>query len=178
MAVKKKNRVVLVTGDGKGKTTAALGMALRAVGHGRRVCVLQFFKRRNDVGEARALALLPGVEQHLCGEGFLFPGATESERDAHAAAAREGLRLAASKLADPAFGMVILDEVCGAVACGLLAVRDVLDAIDGTVSGTVVVLTGRDACPELIERADTVSRVACVKHGFDAGWPAQEGVEL
>jgi cob(I)alamin adenosyltransferase len=177
MTRQKINRIVLLTGDGKGKTTAALGMVLRAVGHGKRVCVVQFIKRRSDTGESRALALLPGVEQHLCGEGFVRPEAGAAFAT-HAEAAREGLRLAAAKLGDPSYGMVVLDEVCGAVACGLLDSAAVLGAIRGAAPGTTVVLTGRDACPELIGLADTVSRIECVKHGYDAGWPAQEGVEL
>lgn len=172
-----KNRIVLITGEGKGKTTAALGMALRAAGHGQRVCVVQFIKQCGDTGEARALAGVSGVELHLCGEGFVM---VKSGRvfEAHAQAAEAGLRLAAQKLSDPAYGMVVLDEVCGAVACGLLAASAVHEAIQGAAPGTVIVLTGRDACQELIDLADTVSRIDCVKHGMDSGWPAQKGVEL
>ena len=177
MAGQKKNRIVLMTGEGKGKTTAALGMALRAVGHGRRVCVLQFIKRCSDTGEARALALLPGTELHLCGQGFVM-AKSGPVFEAHARAAEDGLRLAAQKLRDPAFGMVVLDEVCGAVAHGLLTAQAVREAVESAAPGTTVVLTGRDACAELIGLADTVSRIACVKHGMDAGWPSQEGVEL
>jgi len=171
------NRVIVITGEGKGKTTAALGLALRASGHGLRVCVLHFIKNRGDTGEARALAALPGAEAHRCGLGFM------RERsgpvfEAHARAAREGLRLAAAKLRDPAFGLVVLDEVCGAVALGLLPVEAVCAAVAGAAPGTIIVLTGRDAAPELTELADTVSRITCVRHGLDAGWPAQAGVEF
>lgn len=172
-----KNRIVLITGEGKGKTTAALGMVLRAVGHGLRVCVVQFIKRRSDTGEARALAGVSGVEVHLCGEGFLR-ARSGPVFATHARAAGAGLRLAAQKLSDPTYGMVVLDEVCGAVAYGLLEPQAICSAIEGAAPGIVIVLTGRDACQELIDLADTVSRIACVKHGMDAGWPAQEGVEL
>jgi cob(I)alamin adenosyltransferase len=172
-----KNRIVLITGDGKGKTTAALGMVLRAVGHGLRVCVVQFIKRRGDTGEARALAGLASVEVHLCGEGF-FRGQAGSNLEAHTRAAEEGLRLAAQKMSDPGYSMVVLDEVCGAVAHGLLDAQAVRAAIEGAAPGTVIVLTGRDACQDLIDLADTVSRIACLKHGLDVGWAAQEGVEL
>lgn len=172
-----KNRVVLITGDGKGKTTAALGMVLRAAGHGLRVCVVQFIKRLGDTGEAKALAGVPGVELHLCGEGFVR-AKSGTAFEAHVRAAKAGLLLAAQKLNDPAYGMVVLDEVCGAVAHGLLDPHAVRRAIEGAAPGTVIVLTGRDACPELIDLADTVSRIDCVKHGLDAGWPAQAGVEL
>lgn len=172
-----RNRIVLVTGDGKGKTTSALGMVLRAAGHGQRVCVIQFVKERRDTGELRALALLKEVEAHVCGRGFVLPRGGASLGD-HRQAAQDGLSLAAEKLADPAFGMVVLDEVCGAVSLGLLDARSVAELVERASPGKVIVLTGRDACPELVELADTVSRVECVKHGMSAGWPAQKGVEL
>jgi cob(I)alamin adenosyltransferase len=177
MTRERKNRIILITGDGKGKTTSALGMVLRAVGNGLRVCVVQFIKSRKDTGEARALALLPGVEVHACGEGFVLPQGGHV-REKHARSAQAGLALAAQKLSDPAFGMVVLDEVCGAVALELLEAQAVCEALCAAAPGTVIVLTGRDACRELVERADTVSRVECVKHGMNDGWPAQKGVEL
>jgi len=177
MGLSAKNRIILITGDGKGKTTSALGMVLRAAGYGQRVCVLQFIKRRGDTGEACALARLPDVELHLCGEGFVVTRSGPGF-EAHAHAAQAGLRLAARKLSDPSYGMVVLDEVCGAVAHGLLTAQAVREAVGSAAPGTTVVLTGRSACPELIALADTVSRIECVKHGMDSGWPAQEGVEL
>ena len=177
MTGEKKNRIVLITGDGKGKTTSALGMVLRAVGHGQRVCVIQFIKKRSDTGEARALACLPDVEAHMCGEGFVLPKGGPSQ-DSHKRAAEAGLELAAQKLQDASFGMVVLDEVCGAVALGLLDARAVCETISSAAPGKVIVLTGRDACQGLIEMADTVSRVECVKHGMADGWAAQKGVEL
>lgn len=166
-----------MTGDGRGKTTSALGLVLRAVGHGMRVGVIQFMKQRGDTGEVRALQGLPGVEVHICGKGFVTTRAGAAF-ETHAQAARAGLRLAEGVLGDAAYGMVVLDEVCGAVAAGLLAVEDVVRAVRGAAPGIAIVLTGRDAAPELEALADTVSRIVCVKHGFDDGWPAQEGVEL
>ena len=173
----RKSRMVLITGDGKGKTSSALGMVLRAAGHGLRVCVIQFIKNRKDTGEVRALALLPGVETHLCGEGFVLPKGGPAF-DVHQRAAAAGWALARQRLVGADFDMVVLDEICGALALGLLDITDVLDALKTAAPGKVIVLTGRDACPELIALADTVSRIACVKHGLDAGWPAQNGVEL
>lgn len=171
-----KNRIILVTGDGKGKTTSALGMVLRAVGHGQRVCMVQFLKHRQDTGEARALVKLPGVEVHVCGEGFVRVTSGPAF-EAHAKAAQNGLRLAASKLNALSYDMVVLDEVCGAVAQGLLTVQDVCKAVEAAAPGKTVILTGRGACPELVRLADTVSRIDNVKHGLDSGWPAQDGVE-
>ena len=172
-----KNRIVLITGDGKGKTSAALGMVLRAVGHGQRVCVIQFIKNRRDTGEVRALALLPGVETHLCGEGFVLPKSGPS-RDAHRRAAEAGLELARQRLLESDFDMVVLDEVCGVVTLGLLEAQTLCETLTAAAPGKVIVLTGRDACSELSEIADTVSRIECVKHGMSNGWPAQKGVEL
>lgn len=177
MAPRAKNRIVLITGDGKGKTTSALGMVLRAAGHAQRVCVVQFLKKREDTGEARALALLGGVELHVCGQGFVLPqrGVALAE---HRRSAEEGLALAGEKLRDPSLGMVVLDEVCGAVSLGLLQPGAVLEAVRAAAPGKVIVLTGRNACEALVQLADTVSRVECVKHGLSEGWPAQAGVEL
>ncbi len=177
MAQRAHNRIVLITGDGKGKTTAALGMVLRAAGHGLRVSFIQFIKSRRDTGEERALARLGGVETHVCGEGFVLPEGGPPPA-VHRRAAQAGLALAAEKLHDPAYGMVVLDEVCGAVALGLLEAREVAGIVSAAVPGMVIVLTGRDACPELVALADTVSRVECLKHGMNEGWPAQKGVEL
>ncbi|MDR2850228.1 MAG: cob(I)yrinic acid a,c-diamide adenosyltransferase [Verrucomicrobiota bacterium] len=168
--------MIVLTGDGKGKTTSALGMVLRAVGHGLRVCVVQFIKGGGDTGEARALRLLPGVAHRVCGNGFVT--AREGAAfDAHARAAREGLAFAAEKLRDPSCGMVVLDEVCGAVALGLLSAGEVCETLRSAAPGKAVILTGRDACPELLELADTVSRIACEKHAYAQGTPAQPGVE-
>lgn len=170
-------RVLLLTGDGKGKTTAALGMVLRAVGAGLRVRLFHFIKERQDVGELAALRRFPEVAVHFCGRGFVR-GRDAARLAEHRAAAAQGLTLAAAALRDPAVGMVVLDEICGAVALDLVSRRDLLAALRQAHPGQIVVLTGRDACAELVALADTVSRIVCVKHGMDAGFPAQRGVEL
>lgn len=168
--------MVLLTGDGKGKTTSALGMVLRAAGHGLKVCVIQFIKSRLDTGEVRALKLLPGVELHVCGKGFVRESAGVAF-EAHREAAAKGLILAKEKLHDAAYGMVVMDEVCGAVDCGLLDAEQVRSVVAGASKGAVVILTGRNAGPELIEIADTVSRVDNIKHAMASGRPAQRGIE-
>lgn len=172
-----RTRVVLLTGDGKGKTSSALGMVLRAVGNGLQVAFVQFLKRRQDVGELTALQRFPEVHVDVCGRGFV-PPPESPRRQAHAEAAVSGLALARRRLAAAEFGMVVLDEVCGAVALGLLDAADVLDAVRAARPGMIVILTGRDACPGLIDLADTVSRIECVKHALDHGWHGQRGVEL
>jgi cob(I)alamin adenosyltransferase len=171
-------RVVLLTGDGKGKTTSALGMALRAAGHGMRVSIVQFIKSRGDTGEVKALSRFPEVEIVQCGLGFIPPRTEERKLCQHRVAAEKGLETAAGKMSDPHVKMVVLDEICGAIYAGLLAEERVLEIIEDAHPGLIVVLTGRNASQGLIDRADTVSRVDCVKHGMAAGWVAQDGVEL
>lgn len=169
-------RVVVLTGDGKGKSSSALGMVLRAVGHGMRVGVVQFLKQRQDTGELKGLALLPGVEVFVSGAGFVVPVDGEVE-DCHRVAAGKGVERAVELLGDAAVDMVVLDELCGAIALGLVSLERVLGLVRGASAGKVVVITGRGAPAELVELADTVSEVVEVKHGMAVGWPAQRGVE-
>ena len=153
-------------------------MVLRAVGHKQSVCILQFIKQRRDTGELAALSHLPKVETHVCGQGFVRSGQDAAARQAHVSAAQEGLLLAAEKLRDPTLAMVVLDEICGAMAAGLLTIASVREALAQATGPKIIILTGREAAPELIELADTVSCIACVKHGWEQGWAAQKGVEL
>jgi len=172
-----KTRMVFMTGDGKGKTSSALGMVLRAAGHGMPVCLIQFIKNCPEIGEIKALRLFPCVELHQCGAGFVMPGETR-KLPCHRSAAEAGLALAAARLRDPAVAMVVLDEVGSALSLGLIALADVLAALDGATPGKIIVVTGHEPVAELIARADTVSEIRCLKHGYAAGFPAQQGVEL
>jgi cob(I)alamin adenosyltransferase len=171
------NRIVVLTGDGKGKTSSALGMALRAAGHGMKVAFVQFLKARADVGEVAALARFPEIDLVQTGCGFV-PPASSPGFARHRAAAEAGLARVRERLASGGFDMVVLDEVCGAVSLGLLAESAVLETLDQARPGVILVLTGRDATPGLMARADTVSRIDAVKHAYEPGWPAQAGVEF
>lgn len=168
-------RVLLLTGDGKGKTTSALGMILRAVGHGQRVALWQFVKAE-ECGEHRALALLPGVEVTRLGLGFV-PKNAGPERDRHLSAALEGLKRVSEDLRSGQHRLVVLDEICTAIQAGLLDAESVSNIVREAAPGTRVILTGRGAPPALIALADTVSEVRCVKHGYLQGIPAQDGIE-
>lgn len=170
-------RILLLTGDGKGKTTSALGMVLRAVGHGMRVSVFQFIKSRDDTGEAVALSRFPEVEIVQCGLGFVPPPGNREEYAKHRTAAEDGLKKASENMADPGIHMVILDEICGAVHRDLVSEDAVMAVVSKAHPDMIVVLTGRNATPELIKHADTVSRIDCLKHGMQLGWKAQTGVE-
>lgn len=169
-------RILLFTGDGKGKTTAALGMALRACGHKMPVSMVQFIKNDPSTGELAAAAVLHDFEIMQSGRGFV-PASTKPAFADHRAAAETGLKQAAERIASGRFGLVILDEVCGAVARGLLEERQVIEAVKSAPPQTCVVLTGRDATPGLIALADTVTEMRIVKHAMQAGRGAEKGVE-
>ncbi len=169
-------RVLLFTGDGKGKTTAALGMALRAAGHGMKVLFLQFVKSDPDTGEMAAFADLPGCGIVLAGRGFVPPPASP-EYPEHCRAAEEGMKKAREALSSGGFDMVCLDEIAVAVAKGLVSEEAVLKMVRQAHPDTIVVLTGRYATAGMIELADTVTEMRNIKHGLASGWPAQKGVE-
>ncbi|MHB8875581.1 MAG: cob(I)yrinic acid a,c-diamide adenosyltransferase [Myxococcaceae bacterium] len=170
-------RLLVFTGDGKGKTTAALGMVLRACGHGQRALVLQFIKADDSTGEIAALRHLPGVELVQSGRGFV-PSPGSPALAEHREAARAGLRLADRALQAGAHELVVLDEVCTAVAKGLLDEGEVRAVLDRAHPGLCVVLTGRGATAGLVEAADTVTEMRCVRHAFGQGLRAEKGVEL
>jgi cob(I)alamin adenosyltransferase len=169
-------RVLLFTGDGKGKTTAALGMVLRAAGHGLRTLVLQFIKNDSTSGEIAALERFDGVELRQCGLGFI-PPETHPEFAAHKSKAQEALRLAEEAMAGGRYDLIVLDEVCVAVAKGLIDEDRVIELVKLTPEGSRLALTGRGATERLIALADTATEMRCIKHGLLDGRIAQEGVE-
>jgi cob(I)alamin adenosyltransferase len=168
-------RILVFTGDGKGKTTAALGMALRAAGHTQTVRIIHFVKQDESVGELTGLKQLAGVSVEMYGCGFI-PKPTSPNFPRHVEAAQEGLAAAREAVA-ACPNLLILDEICGAVDKGLLAEQDVLDLLASTSPEMCIVLTGRGATAAIIDAADTVTDMQCVKHGFDVGIDAQKGVE-
>ncbi len=171
------SRILIFTGNGKGKTTAALGMALRACGHGMRAKIIQFIKADDSTGEVNAIRNLPGIELVQTGCGFLPPISSPTFAK-HKEAAERGLAVAAEAVASGAYDLVILDEICTAVTWGLFAEETVIAMMNKAAPGLTVVMTGRGATPALIELADTVTEMTCLKHGLEAGLPAQKGVEF
>jgi len=169
-------RILLFTGDGKGKTTAALGTALRAAGHGMRVLFMQFIKNDPHTGERMAFSLLPQVEFLQVGLGFV-PAETEETFAAHREAAGNALNILQEKLKNAPYDLIVLDEICTACYLKLIAPEDVLRQIKDAPPKVVWVLTGRGAPAALIEMADTVTVMECRKHGLKKGFPAQKGVE-
>jgi len=169
-------RILLFTGDGKGKTTAALGMALRAVGHGLRVCVIQFIKNDPRTGERMALSFLPNVEFLQTGLGFT-PAEGHEAFDLHRRAAGEGMRMAEERLKNDTCDLMVLDEICTACDLKLITTEEVLHLVENATTKVILVLTGRGAPEALIEIADTVTIMECRKHGLAKGRKAEKGVE-
>ena len=172
-----KARILIFTGDGKGKTTAALGMALRASGHGMRVRIIQFVKNDSTTGEIAAIEKLPDVEIVQMGLGFVPPLEDECFAE-HRAAAEAALAHAREVIASRDYELVVLDEVCFAVSRGLLDERKVLDAVKSAPPQVCLALTGRGASEKLIAAADTVTEMRNIKHALATARPAQKGVEL
>lgn len=167
-------KVQVYTGDGKGKTTAALGLALRASGHGGAVYIGQFMKGR-DSGELYAVRHLPGVTLEQYGEpGWVYP---DRVKDGQRSQAEAGLARAREALGGGNYRIVILDELNVALDLGLLERQDVLDLVRARPRGTELVLTGRNAHPDVLAHADLVTEMRAVKHPFDAGIPARRGIE-
>ena len=172
-----KGLVLVFTGDGKGKTTAALGLVLRTLGHGDAVAVVQFIKGGWQPGEAKALELFgDALAWHALGEGFTWE-TQDRERDrALVQAAWEQSR---SYLADASRKLVVLDEVNVALKLGYLALEQVLEGLALRPELTHVALTGRGAPPGLVERADLVTEMKLVRHPFrEQGVKAQRGIEF
>lgn len=175
-----KGLIIVHTGDGKGKTTAAMGLAMRAWGAGLRVLILQFIKGMWQTGEKKAIETLAQADGRIaikaCGLGFTNKGnISEAE---HKAAAHKALQLAETAMTSGDYDMVILDEINYAVKFGLFAVADVLHLLDVKPANLHVVLTGRDARPEIIERANLVTEMKLVKHPYQQGIKAQKGIEF
>ncbi|MFS8369143.1 cob(I)yrinic acid a,c-diamide adenosyltransferase [Acetobacter indonesiensis] len=171
-----KGLLMVNTGPGKGKSTAAFGLLLRTLGYGRRVVVVQFIKGAWDTGERRALDRFEDlVEWHALGEGFTWE---TQDRTRDIAACERAWAVAKAALARPDVALVVLDELNIALRYDYLPVTQVLADIAARAAGQHVVVTGRNAKPELIEAADLVTEMALVKHHFKNGVKAQQGVEF
>ena len=182
-AGKEKKRVkgllIVYTGDGKGKTTAALGMAFRSAGHHYKVAVVQFIKGNMKAGEEEAAKMAaPYIDWTIGGLGFTAGPMKVATQEEHVKAAQETLGIARSKLVSGEFRMVVLDEVLGAINAKLITVQQILSLIQEKPSMTHLVLTGRGAPPEIVEAADLVTEMRLVKHPYEQGIIAQKGVEF
>ena len=178
IALAQENRgvLVLITGDGKGKTTSAFGTAFRALGHGMRVGIIQFIKGTQATGEVIYLTQQhPQLAYHAMATGFTWD---TRDWDEDKTAAEETWVYARRMLTDPEIQLVVLDELTYMLTYEYLSMADVIQAMRQRPTRQNVIVTGRDAKPELIAIADTVSEIAAVKHAFKDGVKAQPGMDF
>ena len=173
-----KGLVIVYTGNGKGKTTAALGLCIRAVGYDEKVCIVQFIKGSWKYGELDGIKrLAPNVELYQKGLGFVGIIDDKLDRSEHIKAAGEALEFAQKMILSGRYDIVILDEINVAVGLELLDVKDVINLIDCKPELLDLVLTGRNAKQEIIDRADLVTEMKEIKHPYRLGVKAKEGID-
>ena len=171
-----KGLLIVHTGKGKGKSTAAFGLLLRALGRGLRAGVVQFGKGTWETGERKAIERFPDqVVWYALGEGFTWE---TQDRERDVAAAERAWAKTKELMADPSIRLLILDELNIALRYGHLDLDEVVAALSARRPDLHIVVTGRNAKPELIEAADLVTEMGLVKHHFSAGVKAQEGIEF
>jgi len=177
--VSQKGLVIVYTGGGKGKTSAALGLVLRAVGYNHKVCMVQFVKGSWHYGELdSAKRLAPEFELVTAGKGFVGILDDKSPREEHVKAANDTLAISKEKIMSGKFDVVILDEINYAVQLELLKIDDVIDLIKSKPSELDLVLTGNHAAEEVIEIADLVTEMKEIKHPFKSGIKAKKGIDF
>ncbi|CAO0823413.1 Corrinoid adenosyltransferase [Desulfarculales bacterium] len=167
-------RVLVSTGKGKGKTTAALGTALRAAGQGLKVCLFQFMKGGLPTGESALLDRM-GIVQHRLGAGFSW---TKESWDEDRALAAQGWELARKAILDGAYDLMVLDEINYVISYGLLPAEEVAAVIKQRPPAVHVILTGRGLAQPIAEVADTITEMVPLKHAFDSGIKATKGIEF
>ena len=171
--------VIVYTGNGKGKTTAALGLAMRAIGYEHKVCMLQFIKGSWHYGEMDSSKKLePNFELIAIGKGFVGILDNNSPREEHEKYAAEALRICREKINSGNYNVVILDEVNYAINLGLIDVQEIIKLIKEKPSNLDLVLTGRDVKEEIVELADLVTEMKEIKHPFKSGIKAKKGIDF
>lgn len=170
-----KGRIILNTGHGKGKTTAALGTAFRALGHGHKVCVIQFLKGQGSYGERLMAEKFTDLDWFICGKGFVF---NKENLEEDKQVAEEGFALAKEKIESDKYDLIILDEITYLPLYGFLEVAKIIDVIANKPERLSIIMTGRDADAAMVDIADTVSVIEVVKHAYEQGIKAQRGVEF
>jgi len=177
--MEKDGLVIVYTGNGKGKTTAALGMVLRAVGYNLKICMIQFIKGSWHYGELDSSKRLePEFELITAGKGFVGIIDDKSPREEHEKMAQEALRISKEKIQSGKYDIIILDEVNYAINLDLIDVNDVLDLINSKPSNLNLVLTGNYARPKIVEASDLVTEMNEIKHPFKSGIKAKRGIDF
>ena len=174
-----KGLIIVYTGKGKGKTTAALGIALRATGYKKKICMIQFIKGSWHYGEMDSSKRLePEFEMVAIGKGFVGIIDDKSPKTAHQKIAKEAIRISNEKIQSGRYDIVILDEINYAVNLNLISLEDVLDLIKSKPQNVDLVLTGNYAKEEVIEAADLVTEMREIKHPFQQGIKAKKGIDF
>ena len=174
-----KGLVIVYTGNGKGKTTAALGLAMRAIGYEHKVCMLQFIKGSWHYGEMDSSKKLePNFELIAVGKGFVGILDDNSPREEHEKYAAEAVRICREKIFSEKYDVIILDEVNYAITLGLIDVQEIIKIIKEKPSDLDLVLTGRDVKEEIVELADLVTEMKEIKHPFKSGIKAKKGIDF
>lgn len=168
--------IQVYTGNGKGKTTAGLGLAFRAIGHGFKVCIVQFMKETGDYGEVKAAYLLPGLTITQAGRKDFVDLTDPAQKDIRLA--EDGWQIAREAISSGDYQIVIMDEINVAMGVGLLPVSQVVDFINmHRGHGVEMVLTGRYAPQEIMDTADLVTEMREVRHPFSQGVPSRQGID-
>ena len=171
--------VIVYTGGGKGKTTAALGMALRAVGYGHKVCMIQFIKGSWHYGEMdSSKKLAPEFELVAIGKGFVGILDDTSPKEDHEKYAEEAIKICKDKILSETYDLIILDEINYAVNLGLINIKSVMDLIKLKPKKLDLVLTGNHAKEEILKLADLVTEMKEIKHPFQSGIKAKKGIDF
>lgn len=175
----KSGLTIVYTGKGKGKTTAALGIAIRAIGYSKKICMIQFIKGSWHYGEMNSSKRLePEFEMIAIGKGFVGIIDDKSSKEEHEEVAKEAIRTSKEKIQSGKYDIVILDEINYAINLGLISLNEVLDLIKSKPANLDLVLTGNYAKDQIIEEADLVTEMREIKHPFQKGIKAREGIDF
>jgi cob(I)alamin adenosyltransferase len=167
--------IQIYTGNGKGKTTAAIGQGIRAIGHKHKVIMIQFMKGDESYGEIKALKKIKGFKVLQCGLPTFVKKGEPSKKDIELA--HKGLQITRKTIKEKKYNMVILDEIIVAIDYGLVKLSDVLDIIEQCPKKTELILTGRYASKALIDKADLVSEIKETKHPYQKGFVSRIGID-
>ncbi len=171
--------VIVYTGGGKGKTTAALGLAIRAIGHGWRVCMIQFIKGTRKHGEIESVKrLAPNFDLNILGEGFVGILDDKKSLNEHKSAAKKALEISRKKIISGDYQIVILDEINYALSLNLIGIKEVLELIRIRPQEVYLVLTGDKAKKEVIGIADLVTEMNAIKHPYDKDLSSIKGIDF
>lgn len=174
-----KGLTIVYTGKGKGKTTAALGVVLRAAGYGKKICMIQFIKGSWHYGEMYSSKRLePEFEMVAIGKGFVGIIDDKTPKEVHKKIADEAIKISKEKINSGKYDIVILDEINYAVNMDLVKVEDVLDIIESKPNELDLILTGNYARPEIVDMADLVTEMKEIKHPFKKGIKAKKGIDF